>query len=465
MDYKILFIDNHEIYSSSGLTRIIHPGTKLDYPILKADKPWESINQMGGTVRKEGELYRMWYDSWVVNDKHNAYSSLYAESNDGITWYKPNLNMYKDFNGNLNNNIYLNRISLRSNTLSPPQNVEQDHNKNILYTPHLGKEKNYTMVAYDYAYTDYGAYDGYYLAYSKDGISWQDGPQYPVIPGHADVGWFMYDDTDTIFRGIVKSYLNIRGYSRRSVLWTESKDALEWTLPKPAIIPDQIDDSWAEGNPERFSQFYGMPIFRYNSIILGFVEDFRTTDGHRSRDGFTYPQLVSSRDGRKWERVGDRSPIIELGQAGHWDWGSITIGNSIIIEKEEIKAYYTGRNDTHAHTTINNEPVKGAIGVAKWPIDRFVGLKSQEFGFLELNELIPKNRLHINANANKGYIQIGLYNQEKEIEGFGIEDCLKITSDSLDHIIKWNTALTPPKIPLKIKISVYNAEIFSLWWS
>ena len=115
--------------------------------------------------------------------------------------------------------------------------ILKDHNKNILYTPHLGENKKYTMIAYDYAYTNFGPYDGYYLAYSEDGITWTDGPLEPVIPGHADVGWFMYDNKDKMFRGIVKAYLNIRGYSRRSVLWTESKDALDWTLPKPAIIP------------------------------------------------------------------------------------------------------------------------------------------------------------------------------------------------------------------------------------
>ena len=148
------------------------------------------------------------------------------------------------------------------------------------------------MLAYDYARTAYGPYDGYYLAYSDDGINWTDGPLEPVIPGHADVGWFMYDERLKMFRGIVKQYLNIRGYSRRSVLWTESKNALDWTLPKPAVIPDEIDDSWGKGDPNRFSQFYGMPIFRYDSIILGFLENFRTTDGHISRDGFTFPELV-----------------------------------------------------------------------------------------------------------------------------------------------------------------------------
>ena len=107
MHDKILLIDDYHIDRCSGLNRIIHSGEKRDQPLLTADQPWEAINQMGGTVRKEDSLYRMWYDSWVFNNKHNGYSSLYAESYDGLNWVKPNLKKYKDFNGNINNNIYL----------------------------------------------------------------------------------------------------------------------------------------------------------------------------------------------------------------------------------------------------------------------------------------------------------------------------------------------------------------------
>ena len=75
LDYKILFIDDHEINSSKGLKRIIHSGKKRNTPVLKADRPWEAINQMGAKVRKEGSLYRMWYDSWIENTKYNGYAS------------------------------------------------------------------------------------------------------------------------------------------------------------------------------------------------------------------------------------------------------------------------------------------------------------------------------------------------------------------------------------------------------
>jgi len=199
-----------------------------------------------------------------------VYLNLYAESDDGIAWQKPNLGLYEDRDGDRANNIFLSRLTLRSDD-TKPSHTSQDHNLNILYTPHLGIERIYTIISYDYAVSGYAPYDGYFLAFSPDGLHWIDGPQAPVIPGHADVGWFTYDEVDQRFRGIVKSYYNIRGYSRRSINATESVDGYAWTLPRPAILPDAEDDAWAEGRPEQHTQYYGMPIVRYESLLLGFL--------------------------------------------------------------------------------------------------------------------------------------------------------------------------------------------------
>ena len=209
-----------------------------------------------------------------------------------------------------------------------------------------------------------------------------------------------------------------------------------------------------------------MPIFRYNTIILGFLENFRTTDGDISRDGLTYPELVSSRDGRVWERVGDRSPIIKLGDPGEWDWGSVTIGNSVVVEKNEIKAYYTGRNDTHAHTTIKEEPVTGSIGLATWQIDRMVGLKSTKDGILHIKNIKPLKDLHINADARHGTIAVELSSTGNIISGFELVNCSIITGDSIDHLVKWSNSLPINEKTVDIKIVIQNeAEIFSLWWT
>ena len=456
----MLFVDDHDVAASNGLTRVVHPGRKHGEPVMAADRPWEHRLLMGGTVRKEDCLYRMWYESY---SKKTQYINLYAESEDGIAWRKPSLGQFEDFGGGLDNNIYLNRVSMRS-PVSAPLKVTQDHNQNVLHTPHLGPGKTYTMLAYEYARSGYGPYDGYYLAYSDAGIHWTDGPREPVIPGHADVGWFTFDERDGLFRGIVKTFLNVRGYRRRSVLWTESADALEWSMPRPAIIPGEADDAWGGGDPDRYTQFYGMPIFRYGPVLLGFVQDFRCTDGMVSTDGYMDVQLVTSRDGRTWERTGDRTPVLGLGGKGDWDWGMVAIGNSFIEDGAELKAYYGGCNATHNGTTLDGSEETGAIGLATWRRDRLSGLRAgPEGGELRTNPQAIGPEFHVNADAAGGSLVAGLYVGGRPVPGMEVSDCVPLARDSLDHVIRWRGGATPPGEDVEVVLRFSNAEVFSLW--
>ena len=494
---RVLFLDDVDLVSKQGLERIIHPAQKYENdPVVVADKPWESMLIMGGTVRREGGKYRMWYQSYGKGTMIN----LYAESQDGIVWTKPALGRYEDFAGGLENNIYLNRRSLRSDELAPlyvtadeseedqapdseasqapplvkriPRETVQDHNQSVLYTPHMGQGRKYTMLSYDYANSGCLPYDGYYLAFSDDGIHWTDGPEEPVIPGHADVGWFTFDRPCGKFRGIVKSHLNIRGLSRRSVLWTESDDAYEWTLPRPAILPDLEDEEWAAGHEHYNTQFYGMPIFRYESVILGLLQVFkctRPTDGRTVSDGTIDVQIVSSRDGRHWDRVGDRRSLLELGAPGEWDSATIETGNALLAIGDEVRVYYTGTNRMHGGYTANGEPEASSIGMARWPRDRFVGLRAGAAGGeVLLAEGDGGNRLHVNANAKGGSLVVEILQNGRPIPGFQAQDCIPLQTDSLDHEVSWGQGSQLPgavsATPVQVSIKLENAELFSLWW-
>ncbi|MFA5089225.1 MAG: hypothetical protein WC552_09370, partial [Candidatus Omnitrophota bacterium] len=203
---RVLFIDNQEIRSMHGVERVIHPAQKYeDNPVVISDKPWEK-DLITGTVRRENGIYRMWYQSYI----QKTYLNLYAESEDGVKWIKPALGQYEDFEGKTDNNIFLSRLALRHKERTP-LDCNQDNNPNVLYTPHLGRGREYTLISYDYGRSGYSAYDGYFLAFSRDGLKWTDGPEEPVIPGHADVGWFLFDEAENMFRGIVKTFLNTSG--------------------------------------------------------------------------------------------------------------------------------------------------------------------------------------------------------------------------------------------------------------
>ena len=462
---RILFVDDGDIAAMQGVERVIHPGEKHEAnPVLVPDQPWEERMLYGCTVRKEEDLYRMWYQGHVDRTILN----LYAESADGIHWEKPILRQYEDFDGSVENNIFLSRLAFRSGQRSPFPHAQQDHNPNVLYTPHMGEDRTYTLISYDYGRSGYAPYDGYYLAFSRDGLHWTDGPEEAVIPGHADVGWFIFDEQDRIFRGIVKMSLNIRAIPRRSILWTESTDGFNWAMPQPALIPEPQEDHWRDDDRQHLIQFYGMPIFRYESMLLGFLQFFKVTDpANRATDGAIEGQLACSRDGRHWQRVGDRRAIIERGEEGAWDWGSVKMCNSLVADGEIVRAYYEGWDTTHG---ADLKSMHASIGMITWPRDRFVGLRAGPAGGeVKVASVAHGRELHVNANASSGSLVAEIVTAAGEpVEGFEAPDCVPLSEDSLDTVIRWRGSPSFAPLagnPVGVNIKMTEAEVFSIWWT
>lgn len=449
-NFRTLFIDDGDVASRIGTIRVIHPAKKYDgNPIVVSDRLWEGKHVHIGTVRKEGDNYRMWYESGRKEPRTRIH--MYADSADGVHWSKPALRQVKDFEGGLDNNICIDMD-------------RADHNHSVLHTPHMGGENEYSLLSYGPERPEHRASDGYYMMFSPDGLHWKDAQPKPVIPGHQDVGWFMYDQVDDEWRGIVKTFLITMNKKRRSVMCTISKDGYNWSLPHPAVLPDPQDDEWADGNPDHYTQFYGMPITRYESMILGFLEVFKCTDGVASFDGTTDVQLVSSRNGRDWERVGDRSPIIERGPEGAFDWGVVQMGNSLVPDGDMVRVYYDGSNRRHG-----KDGGERAIGLASWQRDRFVSLRAGScLGEIQLIPRRVAGALHINVNADGGSLVAELADEAgRLIPGFEASNCLPLEQDSLDHELHWANGATTASLEgrlVQLTLRFMRADVFSLWW-
>lgn len=88
-----LFITDHGVAHSEGVTRRVHPCAKLDRPVLSADAPWEIDGAdrrlyIYGTVLPDAATggYRMWYMRYPDR-------ILYATSTDGLHWSRPDLGL------------------------------------------------------------------------------------------------------------------------------------------------------------------------------------------------------------------------------------------------------------------------------------------------------------------------------------------------------------------------------------
>ena len=105
---KQLFIDARFFDRASGVNLRMNPPLQSPEPVLRADKPWEKLG-IGGynTVIREGERhFRLWYGAQMKSGgpQEGAVRLCYAESEDGVSWQKPEMHLVP-FQGSTANNI------------------------------------------------------------------------------------------------------------------------------------------------------------------------------------------------------------------------------------------------------------------------------------------------------------------------------------------------------------------------
>ncbi|MFP8870665.1 MAG: hypothetical protein VCB43_04070, partial [Myxococcota bacterium] len=104
-----LFVDSHVIERMDGVRLELHRPTPRKVSLVR-NKPWEGNVSGYTTVFQDGDLYRMYYrgtdtiyTQGKVTSPHREVV-CYAESKDGITWTRPELDLV-EFDGSKKNNI------------------------------------------------------------------------------------------------------------------------------------------------------------------------------------------------------------------------------------------------------------------------------------------------------------------------------------------------------------------------
>ena len=185
--------------------------------------------------------------------------------------------------------------------------------------------------------------------------------------------------------------------------------------------------------------------------------------GPANDDGQIEVQLVYSRDGRKWHRTEDRSPVIPLGPKGSFDGGMIimtALGTS--LHGDELVAFYTAGNTGHG------APVKNrhfTIARASWRRDRLVALQADaQRGGVETVPLETQgNRLEINADATGGEIAVEVLDADGNVQpGYSSEACESINDDSLAHQVRWEGRdLSGVRRPFRLRFVMRDAKLYA----
>ncbi|MBT3328287.1 MAG: hypothetical protein HN396_18850, partial [Gemmatimonadales bacterium] len=416
-----LFVDDVRIERKEGVVRRTHACSKLAEPVISGRESWQSPSDdervyIYGTVlpSDDGEGYRMWYMRYPDQ-------LLYAESDDGIHWRRPDLGLV-DIKGSIPNNL------LPTSYHSPSLVCDCREPDPALRYKMLGVSRDPDRR-------------GYSVATSSDGIRWTPSDANPVLTG-GDTCALAQDPVTGQFLAFHKRYHEHRGQERRLVYLSTSDDFHDWSEPVLAMAPDDVDDAQTAAEGGCFSQFYNTAAFPCGDMWLGLVTHFRYSGAppesgpDQSRhDGPIDVQLTCSRDGRTWSRLEDRSPVIPNGPHDYDAGGILGVANAPVDAGDETWVYYTAITTTHGGCTPRK---KITIARAAWRRHGWVSLDADASGgTVETKPVLADGqRLSVNTNALNGELRAEILDTEgNPIPGYGLEACLPIDGDGVRQVV------------------------------
>lgn len=501
-----LFVDDHWIAEQRHLTRVLNQPRVLAEPVIQPDEPLtERDCAWGNVIREPDGRFRLWYTTmmmghvaggghemakagvWGRGDDFSFYPrsaadvretetmlGKYAESTDGLRWFKPELGLH-EFRGNRRNNIVLTGAAAARQTDGALTNF--DGFTVVRDDAERDPQKRYKMIAHwesihfwdEHEYSGklgrpasamarYGEARGKYLTFSPDGLRWDQPLVRLDIEGFGDRCLVVRD------RRNQRWWLNNRprqGYEAAGL--ATSSDLTHWTPTEPCLHRDS----------PKHPQVESLIPFNYGNQDLGFL-----ITQVKGRMMLAY--LVAHHDGGPWRRIGKvpDEPFIPPGPEGsYYATGAVPLHNEPLIVGDEMLIYFNA-------FSYNQEPPcpqgSRSIGVARMRRDAFVGLASasrsqavpRTQGHLITRPVTvagPRLYLNMEQRQGNGSVMVALLDPEGvEIAGFTMDDAVTLEADAVRLPVEWKTGadareLLGRQVKLKIVLSG-DVVIYAFKW-
>ncbi|MEO6873298.1 MAG: hypothetical protein ABI222_00610 [Opitutaceae bacterium] len=391
-------------------------------PVFTATMPWEDSGFGWGSVirsRLDGK-FKYFYgtefpgqvDGTIAIDNSQQGKKhcvvCYAESDDGLHWHRPALNLFfaDKFPGN---NIIVHWPAYFNDSSSVIEDfIERD------------SARRYKMLMYHHDVKNLDARGGCLLV-SPDGLHWT--PTGTVLPSQdAESLW---QDPAGHYYGFLKDRIG----DNRSRMLVHSADFKTWSEPQWIITPDHGDHAG--------TNFYNQSAFTLSGRTLGFlnVYDLETQT--------TWIELVESGDNFNWRRMPSRARLLEPGSPGSYDGGGTYLGlaEPILIGDEHRYYYYASadRHDDAAAGQLSRQ--KPSLAFATFKKNRLVGQQTEGDGyFATLPFICPGGKLFLNfVCASEVSVSVKRAGYGIEYEGLAQKDCHPVTGDQPHAAITWAT--------------------------
>ena len=497
----IFLADDHDVLYRAGTRRVLHPARRRAEPVIAEQKPWEVAIAWSSVYRDPvSGKYQLWYQAYsgkVAREKKNECVVCYAESDDGLHFTKPELELFPF------NDIQRTNIVLVGNGGQGDR-----YGASVIVDPREPDPKRrYKMAYYDWSYDEGREWAGLHVAFSPDGVHWTKhpkGPLYrtsyggrglqPPLVGQSPyveapykgairktyhLPLTMSDAVDLMYdarrqRYVIYGKMWLQGPDgglawKHAMGRTESSDLLEWSKPELVLAPDDLDP------PEL--EFHTSPVFLYGGMYWGLNQIL-----NRRAGGTMDIELMTSRDGLAWQRPFRGEWFLQRGSEREFDGGSIFTNATPVILDEEIRFYYGayGKGAVGGGSQIVGHQQKSGIGLAVIPRDRFAGLTTVEISAqptlrkplehigqvtLKPRDLAGVQSILVNADASQGEVRVELLNADGyRVPGFTRDEALPLTGDSLHHVAAWrdSTLRELPPGEYSLRLHLRKATVYAL---
>ncbi len=499
-----LFLDNHMIEETPGVSRRLHPPRKhLANPVVRRDRWWENTYMQPYCTMydQEDKLFKMWMRTG--SDQKTGYLDGYAgyttylTSADGIHWDKPEVGAL-EIAGRRDHNIVFTGFEPDTKTKPRRPGVIIPHTQ-----PYQGKKGwLWSVVKHPKPKDESEKYVGLawmmkrcgaHICTSPDGIHWQrdeDSPFWQTpndVSGEGDDALLhlIYDRAKqkwVIYRRIVPEFSermiaveadrDWRGVERynRSYAYAESEDLNTWHNHKFILAMD------ADDPPD--TELYQFACHKFGDIYVGYMSVFY----------LSHPQpinihLATSRDGIHFTRVCRGQPFIPNGRLGYFDYMAMCCSQpEPVVFNDTVYVYYAGLN--FPHEAVDPPFEQGGVGLVTFKRDRFASLESSETPVSPDREdghrtdprrcrmvtkpfTVRHPKLFINAATWQwGSVRVEALTRGWEpIPGFTEPEALDIRGDALDFPVRWRDNHTIAKLvgkEIRLKFYMKRARLYAM---
>ena len=239
-----------------------------------------------------------------------------------------------------------------------------------------------------------------------------------------------------------------------------------------------------DSNDERLAEIYGMFAFEYDGMYIGIPHIYRHLNSElnaKYKNGIIDTQLAYSYDGRYWQRSLREAFISGIDSKPD----NLNINHNLVwVSNMQIhddgNVYFYASASELEHGPAFHEPGTGKMLIYKMRRDGFISLSTQDkekTSSLATREKVwHGGEVHLNIKSKNATVAVYVSDESemvagnalgiaKPIDGYGHEDCISFSGDSVDWVPQYKTGKKIEELKgktLVFELRFEDGEVFSL---